>query len=66
MDQQLSVWLELDLARDRIAGRLHDGDRAPEVFSGWLELVAAVEGARSRQGNAPEVGREGPPAPEPR
>jgi hypothetical protein len=43
------TWLEVDLAGDAIVGRLHDGDRAPEAFSGWLELVAALEAARARR-----------------
>jgi hypothetical protein len=48
VDERPATWLELKLAGDGIAGCLHDGDRPPEAFSGWLELVALLETARAR------------------
>jgi hypothetical protein len=42
------TWLELDLSGETVAGTLHDRDRAPRPFSGWLDLVAAIEEIRGR------------------
>jgi hypothetical protein len=50
----VATWLELDFAGETIAGQLHEDDRPPRAFSGWLELVALVEAARER-GAAPEA-----------
>lgn len=44
----MTTWLELDLAGETIAGRLHEDDRPPRAFAGWFELVALVEDARRR------------------
>jgi hypothetical protein len=49
MRNRPETWLELDLSGETVAGTLHDGDRAARRFSGWLELVAAVEETRSRR-----------------
>jgi hypothetical protein len=65
MDQRPSIWLEVDVAADGIAGRLHEDDRPPLAFSGWLELVAAVEAARRRHATAAGQ-REPSSAPDPR
>jgi hypothetical protein len=48
MEQPRGTWLEVDLTHEPIAGRLHDGDHPPRDFSGWLDLVAALEEARVR------------------
>jgi hypothetical protein len=61
MEQRPSIWLEVDVATDGIAGRLHDGDRPPLAFSGWLELVAAIEAAR-RQNTTAAAGQLEPPS----
>jgi hypothetical protein len=48
MERPRGTWLEVDLAEDPIAGRLHDGQHPPRDFSGWLDLIAALEEARVR------------------
>ena len=58
MEARPSTWLEVNLAGDGISGHLHDGNRAPEAFSGWLELVAALETARARRSSGAAVDEE--------
>jgi hypothetical protein len=48
MERPRGTWLEVDLTQEPIAGRLHDGKHPPRDFSGWLDLVAALEEARVR------------------
>jgi len=55
------TWLEIDLELEALAGWLHDGERSPQAFSGWLELVSVLEEARARRtakpsGSAPPPG----------
>jgi hypothetical protein len=50
MAAQTDTWLELDLTGEVIAGRLHHADEPPRPFSGWLELVVALDEARDREG----------------
>jgi hypothetical protein len=56
MDERPRTWVEVELGREGITGRLHDGDLQPRAFSGWLELVSALEDARARQGDQTAVG----------
>jgi hypothetical protein len=43
----LRLQLELERAGDPIRGRLHREHGEPVPFTGWLELIAAVEAARA-------------------
>jgi hypothetical protein len=40
------VWIEIDPAREPIAGVVHDGSEPDRPFAGWLELVALLEATR--------------------
>ena len=49
--------LEIRFDRQPIEGRLYDGDvngRIHQPFSGWLGLIAAIENAAVRFGDAKE------------
>ncbi len=39
--------LAIDLDSDPITGSVSNGARGAQQFSGWIELVAAIEAARS-------------------
>ena len=40
---RLELELELDPHDDHVAGRIGDGRGQPLPFTGWLELMAAIE-----------------------
>jgi hypothetical protein len=40
------VWIEIDPAREPIAGVVHHGTEPARPFAGWLELVALLEAER--------------------
>ncbi len=44
--------LSIDLDSDPITGSVSNGAHGPRPFSGWIELVAAIEAARSPVGRA--------------
>jgi hypothetical protein len=39
--------LAIDIDSDPISGSVSNGTRSSEPFTGWIELVAAIEAARS-------------------
>jgi hypothetical protein len=55
----IHVDLEFDIAADPVEGRLSAAGGAPEPFTGWIELAAALERLRVPAGSAGEPAREG-------
>lgn len=51
-ERYVEVGLELDAKADPIAGRVRQGQAAPQPFAGWLELAAVLEEALSRRRQA--------------
>jgi len=45
-DRAAQVELSIDLGSEPISGRLIAGSGQPQSFSGWMELVAAIEAVR--------------------
>jgi hypothetical protein len=57
------IKLAIDLDSDPISGSLSNGSGKLERFTGWIELVEAIEAARSENGEATpglELGGEQP------
>jgi hypothetical protein len=42
--------LAIDIDSDPISGSVSNGSKESEPFTGWIELVAAIEAARSSHG----------------
>ncbi len=49
MQPSLRLSLELEPGSEPITGRLSDGDGKQHVFTGWLDLAAALEAVRHSQ-----------------
>ena len=47
------VEVSVEIGSDPITGEVAVGAARPEPFSGWIELVAAIEAARSEQTPGP-------------
>jgi hypothetical protein len=47
--------LAIEVDSDPISGLVSNGTRHPERFIGWIELVAAIEAARSSSGRVGDL-----------
>jgi len=45
----VNLSVSIDIGSDPIKGSVSNGDREPQAFSGWIELVAVIEAARSEK-----------------
>jgi hypothetical protein len=50
----IRLQLELDSCKDPIRGHVGNSDAEPIPFTGWLELMAAMERLRSASPHAPD------------
>ena len=52
METTIEVTVELDLGRDQIAGQVRGEDGATRRFTGYVGLMAAIEGVLAREREA--------------
>jgi hypothetical protein len=48
-NRTVNLSVSIDIGSEPIKGSVSNGNRDPQAFSGWIELVAAIEAARSEQ-----------------
>jgi hypothetical protein len=50
--------LLIDVGSDPISGSVSNGTHTARPFSGWIDLVAAIEAVRSPAGGEPGLGSQ--------